>query len=78
MARLYVVAFSKPHRRVRHLANPLRCVYNADSPLGAPPLGSIPHRSSSVRFENDLRFISGHKVIFEHEDFQGQVPSQPW
>jgi hypothetical protein len=27
--------------------------------LGARPSGSIPHWSSSVRFENELAFISG-------------------
>jgi hypothetical protein len=77
MARLYVVAFSKQHRRVRHLANPLRCAYNPDSPLGAPPLGLNPSsvQLSSLR-ERTAVSSAGHTVIFEHEHFRGRVPSQ--
>ena len=70
MARLYVVAFSKQHRRVRHLANPLRCAYNPDSPLGAPPL-RLPI-SPSVADSIFRRFNVPSQIALHHHGFAGK------
>ena len=79
MARLYVVAFSKNKQQARRLlAETLLCVYNPDSPSGQAPRAQSLIGPAQFASRTNWPFISGLKVIYEHEHFRGRVPSQPW
>ena len=76
MARLYVVAFSKNKQQARRLAETLLCVYNPDSPSGQAPRAQSLIGPAQFASRTNWPFISGLKVIYEHEHFRGRVPSQ--